>query len=100
MKGHPGSWSIQRPRYYLQGEREKKRIQLGNVGMLDKKAAFDVVWHHVLFAKLGRQGFVGKIIRTIILSYSNLSCLIKINGRLSVQIGKERYVRQGWVPST
>jgi len=68
--------------------------------MLDKKAAFDVVWHHGLFAKLGMQGIVCKIIETLILSYSDLGCLIKINGRISKQFGKERYVRQGWVLST
>jgi len=38
------------------------------VGTLDQKAAFDVVWHHGLFAKLGRLEIVGKIIRTLILS--------------------------------
>jgi len=59
------------------------------VGMLDQKAAFDVVWHDGLFVRLGRLGIVGKLLRTLISSYSDLSCVIKMNRRISEQFAME-----------
>ena len=67
--------------------------------MLDQKAAFDVVWHDTLFVKLWRLNIVAKLIRTLIPSYSDLSC-VTMNGRVSEQFATERSVRQCGVLST
>jgi len=68
--------------------------------MLDQRAAFDVVWHSGLFLKLGRLCVVGKMLRTLMASYKNLSCTIKINSHVSDSFPIQRSVRQGGVLST
>ena len=70
------------------------------VACLDQKAAFDSVWHMALFSKLGYLGFTGKLLRTIIDSYTDLKCVIRIHGTTSKPLNVVRSVRQGGVLST
>ena len=70
------------------------------VAFLDQKAAFDSVRHRALLLKLGRLGLVGKTLRIIQTSYTNLQCKIKLSNATSTPFEVIRGVRQGGVFST
>ena len=70
------------------------------VAFLDIKGAFDVVWHEGLFYKLANLGIVGKTLRTLMNSYQELKCVVKLQGMTSDPVPVNRSVRQGGVLST
>jgi len=67
------------------------------VGMLDQRAAFDAVWHSGLLLKLGRLCVIGKMLRTLMESYRNVSCTIKLNSHVSKSYLIQRSMCQGGV---
>ena len=70
------------------------------VAFLDQKTAFDSVRHRALFLKPDRLGLVGKTLRGIQTSYTDLQCKITLSNVTSTPFEVIRGVRQGGVFST
>ena len=70
------------------------------VASLDQKGAFDTVRHTSLFLKLGRMGLVGKLLRIVQASYTDLQCVVRYAKQTSESFKIVRGVRQGGVMST
>ncbi len=71
-----------------------KNVSMGLLS-LDQETAFDRVDHGFLFDTLNAFGFGEKFISRIKLLYTEVTCMIKMGGGLSIPINVKRGIRQG-----